>query len=70
MLINLLRHTVSVCIISIIIDTPAIVYALLSCRSCTPKQIPYYRNFLREEIFVNLTILLSEEIFAIFEFNY
>ena len=32
-------------------------------------RLPYSRNLLREEIFANLTILLSEEIFAIFEFN-
>ena len=32
--------------------------------------IPYSRNLLQEEIFVNLVILLSEEIFAIFKFNY
>ena len=32
--------------------------------------VPYSGNLLREEIFVNLAILLSEEIFAIFEFNY
>ena len=32
--------------------------------------VPYSGNLLQEEIFVNLAILLSEEIFAIFEFNY
>ena len=31
-----------------------------------PKQVPYNGNLLREEIFSNLAILLSEEIFAIF----
>ena len=38
-MINLLHHTKSVCILSIIIHTPSIVYALLSCRCCIPKQI-------------------------------
>ena len=33
------------------------------------KLIPYSGNLLREEIFANLAILLSEEIFAIFDFN-
>ena len=33
-------------------------------------RVPYSGNLLREEIFANLTILLSEEIFAIFKFNY
>ena len=32
--------------------------------------IPYSGNLLREEIFMNRAILLSEEIFSIFEFNY
>ena len=32
--------------------------------------LPYGRNLLQEEIFANLAILLSEEIFAIFRFNY
>ena len=32
--------------------------------------IPYSGNLLREEIFANLAILLSEEIFAIFKFSY
>ena len=31
--------------------------------------IPYSGNLLREEIFANRAILLSEEIFAIFDFN-
>ena len=32
-------------------------------------KVLYSGNLLREEIFANLAILLSEEIFAIFEFN-
>ena len=32
-------------------------------------QIPYSGNLLREEIFANRAILLSEEIFVIFDFN-
>ena len=32
--------------------------------------IPYSENLLREEIFANQAIMLLEEIFAIFEFNY
>ena len=31
--------------------------------------IPYSGNLLREEIFTNLAILLSEEIFTIFDFT-
>ena len=31
--------------------------------------VPYSGNLLREEIFANPAILLSEEIFAIFDFN-
>ena len=31
--------------------------------------IPYNGNLLQEEIFANPAILLSEEIFAIFDFN-
>ena len=34
-----------------------------------PFGIPYSGNLLREEIFANPAILLSEEIFAIFDFN-
>ena len=34
------------------------------------NHIPYSGNLLQEEIFVNLVILFSEEIFVIFEFNY
>ena len=37
---------------------------------CRRVYVPYSRNLLREEIFLNLVILLSEEIFAIFKFNY
>ena len=33
------------------------------------NKLPYSRNLLREEIFVNQAILLSEKIFAIFNFN-
>ena len=37
--------------------------------SFTGKLLPYSGNLLREEIFANPAILLSEEIFAIFDFN-
>ena len=40
------------------------------CKDCSQLlDIPYSGNLLREEIFANPAILLSEEIFAIFDFN-
>ena len=41
MSINLLRHAKSaICVMSIIIDAPAIAYTMVSnCRCCTPRQI-------------------------------
>ena len=36
--------------------------------ACT--YVPYSGSLLQEEMFVNLAILLSEEIFATLEFNY
>ena len=46
---------------------------ILSTSLQEENHIPSYciaGNLLREEIFANLAILLSEEIFAIFKFNY
>ena len=77
---SLLCHAKSAAyIISIIMDAPctpkqidltSVLLLQLPLLLLTCCAIPYSGNLLREKIFANLAILLSEEIFAIFKFNY
>ena len=65
------KSTVSVKFINIyIISKVLLMYADILNNRLSFNTVPYSRNLLREEIFVNLAVLLSEEIFAIFNYSY